>query len=203
MNIRLEKESDWREVETITREAFWNKYRPGCTEHFILHRFRNLPDFIPELDYVLEDEGKVIAHIMYCRAEIRTDDGHRLPIVTFGPVSVLPEYQGRGYGEELIRFTMTQAEQNGFGAVAITGDPGYYHRFGFVSGHSINVFYNDMPRTEAASFFMVKEIQKGFLHGCTGVYCDPQGYLADDAEVEAFDQGFPHKEKKRLQCQLV
>lgn len=55
--IRNERQSDYFEVEKLVRESFWNVYRPGCTEHYVLHCYRNNPDFIPELDFVMEEAG--------------------------------------------------------------------------------------------------------------------------------------------------
>ena len=55
MNIRLEQPKDYREVENLTREAFWNVYHPGCTEHYVLNQYRTNQDFIPELDFVMEE----------------------------------------------------------------------------------------------------------------------------------------------------
>lgn len=201
--IRLEEPRDYREVENLTREAFWNKYRPGCMEHYVLHCYRDRPEFMKELDYVMEEDGVIIAHIMYSRAQITGDDGRMIPILIFGPVSVLPEKQGGGYGGRLIRYTLEQAERLGWGAVAITGDPDYYHRFGFVSGTVMGVCYDGIPPTEEAPFFMVKELKEGFLRDVTGVYRDPEGYFVEDADVDAFDAGFPPKEKKKLPGQLV
>ena len=148
MTIRPEEPRDYREVENLIREAFWNKYRPGCMEHYVLHRYRGLPEFVRELDYVAEEDGRIVAHIMYSRAQITADDGRSIPILIFGPVIVLPEKQGQGYGGRLIRYTLELAEQMGWGAVAITGDPGYYHRFGFVSGSALGIFYDGIPRSE-------------------------------------------------------
>ena len=166
--VRLENKEDWKEVEILTREAFWNKYHPGCSEHYILNQFRSRPDFVKELDYLIEENGRILAHIMYCHSEILCDDGRVIPIITFGPVSVLPEYQGKGYGSKLIRFTMGKALELGYGALAITGNPDYYRRFGFVSGHSMHIYYAAVPRDDEAPFFMVKELQPGYLAGVIG-----------------------------------
>ena len=203
MTIRLEEPKDYRAVENLTREAFWNKYRPGCMEHYVLHRYRDRPDFVKELDYVAEEDGRIVAHIMYSHARIAADDGRIIPIMIFGPVSVLPERQGRGYGGRLIRYTLELAEKLGCGAVVITGDPGYYHRFGFVSASALGIRYDGVPPTEEAPFFMVKELKEGFLRDVTDVYKDPEGYFVEDAEVDAFDAFFPPKEKKKLPGQLV
>lgn len=201
--LRLETEKDYREVENLTREAFWNKYRPGCMEHYVLHRYRALPDFVRELDYVIEKDGKIVAHIMYSRAVIEADNGQTIPILIFGPVSVLPEMQGKGYGSAIIYYTLNKAAELRYGAVAITGNPDYYHRFGFLSGSSVGIYYSGIPREEEAAFFMVKELRNGFLNGITGTYHDPKGYETNEDEVEAFDLSFPPKEKKKLPGQLV
>lgn len=200
--VRLEEKKDWNEVENLTREAFWNIYCPGCSEHYVLHQFRNRLDFVKELDYVIEEAGRIVAHIMYCKSEIVCDNGNSIPIMTFGPISVLPECQGEGYGSKLIRFTMQKALDLGCGAIAITGNPDYYHRFGFVSGHSIHIYYAAVSRDEEASFFMVKELQSGYLTGVTGIFQDPEAYIVEAADVDQFDKNFSPKEKKRLPGQL-
>ncbi|RNC29402.1 MAG: hypothetical protein AWM53_00755 [Candidatus Dichloromethanomonas elyunquensis] len=201
--VRLEMKEDWKEVENLTREVFWNKYRPGCTEHYVLHQFRNRTDFVKELDYVIGENGRIIAHIMYCKSQIICDNGRIIPIMTFGPVSVLPECQSKGYGSKLIRFTMEKALELGCGAIAITGNPDYYQRFGFVSGHSMHIYYAAVSRDNEAPYFMVKELQTGYLSGIIGTFKDPDGYIVDDADVEKFDTNFSPKEKKKLPGQLV
>ena len=121
-NIRLEKEKDHREVENLTREAFWNVYRPGCVEHYILHTFRKDPAFVPELNFVMEKGGRIIGHVMYARSEICADDGRRIPIMTFGPISIAPEYKRQGYGSRVVRPYMQAPRQLGAGARAINRD---------------------------------------------------------------------------------
>ncbi len=200
--IRIETEKDYKITENITREAFWNLYQPGCSEHYVLHRFRKLPHYIPELSLVMELEGKIIAHIMYSKAQVKCDNGNIIPIVVFGPVSVQPEQQGKGYGEEIIHYSMNKAKNMGFGAIAITGNPTYYKRFGFVSGSSINVFYEKIARNEEAPFFMLKELIPDYLAGVVGTYFNPDGYSVDNADVDVFEKSFPPKEKKVLTGQL-
>ena len=96
MIIRLEQPKDYREVENLTREAFWNVYRPGCTEHYVLNQFRTNPDFIPELDFVMEDIDRIIGHVMFSKAELVLDNGERVPSWTFGPISIHPDYKRKG-----------------------------------------------------------------------------------------------------------
>ena len=104
--IRQETPEDYQNVELLTREAFWNVYRPGCIEHYIVHQYRCREDFVPELDFIMEKDGVIIGHIMYVNAEILSDNGQRIPIMTFGPLSIAPEHQRKGYGKTLLDFSM-------------------------------------------------------------------------------------------------
>lgn len=113
IKIRLETKDDYRNVENLTREAFWNVYRPGCMEHYVLHCYRNDPAFVPELDYVLEIDGKIIGQVIYVRSEIMCDDGRKIPIMTFGPIGIAPEYKRQGYGKRLLDYSMEKAAEMG------------------------------------------------------------------------------------------
>ncbi|MDD5931545.1 MAG: N-acetyltransferase [Oscillospiraceae bacterium] len=197
--IRTETPADYRTVENLTREAFWNVYRPGCTEHYVLHRFRGRPDFVPELDLVMEVEGKLVGHVMYVRSAIQTDDGRTVPIMTFGPISIAPEYKRRGYGTILLRCSMEKAKEMGAQALAITGNIDFYGKSGFVVSKTKGVRYEDDPD---ADYFLIAELEQGFLDGISGTYKDPAGYFVDEQEAEEFDAAFPPKEKLKLPGQL-
>lgn len=201
--IRLETIADYREVENLTREAFWNIYRPGCLEHYVLHCYRGRADFVPELDLVMEKDGKIIGHVMYARAAIMADDGRTIPMMTFGPISIAPEYKGKGYGSILLRDSMDRAKKLHAGALAITGNIGFYGKAGFVVASTKDIHYYAEPRENEVPYFLVKELDDGFLDGITGVYQEPEGYFVDEKEVEAFDAHFPQKEKLKLPGQLV
>ena len=125
ITIRLERESDHRTVENLTREAFWNVYQPGCTEHYVLHCYRRNPDFIPELDFVMETDGVLMGHVMFSKAEIIADDGRNIPM-TFGPISIHPDFQRRGYGKILLDYALEKAAQMGVGAVCMEGNIAFY-----------------------------------------------------------------------------
>lgn len=200
VTFRRETESDWRKVEFLTREAFWNVYRPGCTEHYVLHCYRSRPDFVPELDLVMEREGTLIGHVMYARSKILTDEGKEIPIMTFGPISIAPEYQRQGYGTVLLRHSMEKAKEMGCGALAITGNIGFYGKSGFTVAKNRGIRYADDP---GADYFLIAELILGFLDGVSGTYRDPDGYFVSDAEAEAFDRQFPPKEKRKLPGQLI
>lgn len=198
--IRLEQENDYREVENLTREAFWNVYRPGCLEHYVLHQFRSRADFIRSLSFVLEKDGKIIGHVMYAHAEISCPSGDVLPIVTFGPFSILPKEQGKGYGTALLQYSMEEAKRSGASAIAITGNADFYKKSGFVIAKNVGVRYAD---DVDADYFLIKELQSGFLASIqNGTYKDPDGYFVDEKEAELFDKTFPYKEKLKTNTQI-
>lgn len=200
--IRLEKKSDHRKVENLTREAFWNVYRPGCLEHYVLHTFRDKPAFVPELNFVMEQDGEIIGHIMYVRSVLQADDGRTIPIMTFGPISITPRLKRKGYGTILLRHSMHAAKKCGAGMLAITGNIGFYGKSGFVVASTKGVHYFAEPRSADVPYFLVCELEPGFLDGITGTYKDPEGYFVDEKEAEAFDAQFPPKEKQKLPGQL-
>lgn len=203
ITIRPETESDDRAVEYLTREAFWNVYRPGCMEHYVLHCFRTDPAFVPELDLVMELDGTLIGHIMYARSEIACSDGRALPIMTFGPISIAPEYKRQGYGKCLLDYSMEKAKDMGAGALAITGNILFYGKSGFVPAKSKGIRYADDPD---ASYLLIKELTPRFLSGISGTYKDPEGYFVCERDPDGFAQfeaTFPEKEKQKLPGQLV
>ena len=115
--IRLEKKEEYREVENLVRDSFWNVYRPGCLEHFVLNQLRYNPDFIAELDYVMKLNGKLIGQNIFMKAVIKADDGNDIPIVTMGPICISPEFKRKGYGKVVLDYSLDQAAKIGFGAV--------------------------------------------------------------------------------------
>ena len=197
--IRLETENDYRAVENLTREAFWNVYRPGCLEHYVLHKFRDRADFVHQLSFVLEKNGKIIGHIMYAHSQIQCDNGEIIPIMTFGPLSILPEEQGKDYGTILLQYSMDKAKELEVKALAITGNINFYKKSGFVIAKNKGVRYADDLDAE---YFLIKELQNGFLENISGTYKDPDGYFVDEEEVENFDKTFPYKEKLKTDTQL-
>ena len=200
--IRLEKAEDYREVENLVRESFWNVYRPGCSEHFVIHVLRDDPAFVKELDFVMEQNGVLIGQNMFMRTVINADDGRVIPVLTMGPIGITPELKRKGYGKKLLDYSLEKAAAMGFGAVLFEGNIGFYGHSGFTYARSFGIRYHDLPEGADDSFFLCKELIPGFLDGITGVYQTPRGYYVDDADVEKFDKSFPHKEKLRLPGQI-
>ena len=200
--IRLERPEEQHEVENLVREAFWNVYRPGCLEHYVLLCYRDDPGFVPELDLVMELNGELIGQVIYVRSEIDCGGGRKLPIMTFGPIGIAPAYKRQGYGKLLLDDSMERARELGAGALAITGNILFYGKSGFVPARTKGVRYADDPD---ADYFLIKELTPGFLDGVSGTYKDPEGYFVCEKDPEGFERfeaTFPKKEKRKLPGQL-
>lgn len=200
--IRLERKEEYREVENLVRESFWNVYRPGCLEHYVINQLRNDDAFITELDFVMEKDGKIIGQNMFMKAVIKADDGRDIPIVTMGPICIANELKRQGYGKILLDYSLEKATEMGFGAICFEGNINFYGKSGFTYASEFGIRYHDLPEGADASFFLCKELKKGYLDGITGEYAPPQGYFVNEDDAEKFDKQFPLKEKLKLPTQL-
>lgn len=205
--IRNENENDYRKSENLTRESFWNVYKPGCSEHFVLHKFRESKNFIPELDFVMEKDGEMIGHVMYAHSHIDSYDGKSIPIMTFGPISIAPEYKRQGYGTRLLRYSMEKAKEMGAKALAITGNIDFYGKSGFILASEKGIRYADAePDDKVVPYFLIKELEEGFLDNISGTYSDPEEYFVEmkfPEEFKKFDSEFPLKKKERQPGQIL
>lgn len=200
--IRLEKKEEHREVENLVRESFWNVYRPGCLEHFVLHELRNDADFVPQLDLVMLLDGRIIGQNVFVRAAIKSDSGEDLPIMTMGPICIAPEFKRQGYGKILLDYSLERAKEMGSGAVCFEGSIDFYGKSGFTYASEFGIRYHGLPEGADQSFFLCKELAAGYLDGVTGEYSTPAGYFVDEAAAEEFDKRFPPKEKLKLDGQI-
>lgn len=200
--IRFERKEEYREVENLVRESFWNVYRPGCLEHYVLNQLRNDPAFMPELDFVMEKNGQIIGQNVFVRANIKTDDGRDIPILTMEPICIAPAFKRQGYGKILLDFSLLKAAELGFGAVCFEGNIDFYGKSGFSYASEFDIRYHGLPQGADASFFLCRELIDGYLNGITGEYATPQGYFVNEDEAEKFDESFPYKEKQKLSDQL-
>lgn len=200
--IRLEKKEEQHTVENLVKEAFWNVYRPGCLEHYVLHCLRTDPAFVTELNFVLEAAGQIIGQNVFVRAQIKADDGRSIPILAMGPICIAPAFQRKGYGKELLDYSLEKARMLGYGAVCFEGNIGFYGKSGFTFAREFGIRYHGLPAGADDSFFLCKELLPGYLHGVTGEYAPPQVYLVDPQQAEVFDKNFPPKEKLKLPGQL-
>ncbi len=200
--FRLEEKKDHRAVEELIRESFWNVYRPGCSEHYVIHVLRDDPAFIPELDFLMEENGVLIGQNMFMKTIIEADDGRVIDVLTMGPICIAPEKKRMGYGKVLLDHSLEKAAGLGYGAVLFEGNIDFYGKSGFDYASKFGIRYHDLPEDADSSFFLCKELKNGYLDGITGVYQTPQGYYVKDVDVEEFDKSFPPKEKKKLPGQI-
>lgn len=192
LEIRCERPEDFRAVEALTREAFWNQYAPGCLEHYLVRQLRDSADFLPQLDLAAVSEGKLVGNIMAAKGIVRCDGGGQREVVTIGPLSVDPSCQRQGIGSRLLEELKRAARALGFGALFLCGDPEYYGKQGFLPAERFGI------RTEDdcyAAALQVCELSEGALRGMRGRYCEAPVYQISEAAAEEFDRRFPAKKK--------
>ena len=203
--IRNETEKDYRTVENLVRESFWNVYRPGCLEHSVLHHLRNNSAFVPELDFVMEKDGQIIGQNVFVKATIKSDDGRNIPIMAMGPICIAPEFKRQGYGKQLLDYSLDQAKKFGCGALCFEGNIDFYGKSGFNYASKFGIRYHDLPEDADSSFFLCKELIPQYLNNITGEYTPPKAYFVAEEnpkDFEAFDSLFPMKEKLKLPSQI-
>jgi predicted N-acetyltransferase YhbS len=200
LTIRREAPADHRAAEVLTREAFWNRYQPGCDEHLLLHRMRDVPAFVPELTLVATEDDVLVGHVAITRARIEGDDGTDVGVLCLGPIAVAPDRQGQGIGTALLRAVLERARERGERAIVLFGDPAYYGRVGFRSAEAFGL---RTSTDETLDAFQALELAEGSLAGVRGrVHLDPV-FEVDPDELEAFDRGFEPKQKRVTDTQLT
>jgi len=197
IKLRLEEEKDFRAVEELTREAFWNIHLPGADEHLLIHNLRKTEEFVKELDFVALVNEIIIGNIVYAKAKIINND-KEYTVLTFGPLSVLPDYQNRGIGGILINHTIKLSKEMGYKAIIIYGDPEYYKRFGFKEAKEYNIKNKDGKFPAA---LLVLELYQNSLDGIDGIFDEGIIYEVNEKELEEFDKLFDKKEKGYLKTQ--
>jgi predicted N-acetyltransferase YhbS len=199
ITIRIEKPADYREVEILTREAFWDIYKPGCDEHLVAHKLRESPIFFAELDFVACDEERIVGNIMHSKARVLGTNSESHEVLCLGPVSVLPEYQGRGIGGSLIKESLARAAELGFNGVFLMGNPAYYPRFGFRNAKEFGIF---APDGKSYDHFMGLELAPGRLSDVSGNFIVDDVFYVGAEELEEFEKLFTPKEKHITPTQL-
>lgn len=190
--IRNELESDYRVVEELTRETFWNLHNPGCDEHYLLHVLRQHEDYIPELDFVAEMDGKIVGNIVYSKAKLVDENGNEKQILSFGPLSVLPCYQRKGIGKALLEYSFKKALEMGYDAIVIFGHPGNYIARGFRSCKKYNICVGDNYFPTA---MLVKELKPTTFDGRKWTFYESPAFEIEEEDAAAYDQLFAPKEK--------
>ena len=190
--IRNEVQEDYRQVEELTREAFWNLHIPGCNEHYLVHIMRSHPDFLSELDFVAVFENKIVGNIMFTKSRLTNEFNQSMDTITFGPVSVLPKYQKKGIGSALITHSITKAADAGYKAIIIEGHPYNYCKHGFVGSKGVNV--SDSEGRFPYSL-LVLELEKGCLRNHYWKFYPSSVYNLDESAASEYDKLFLPKER--------
>lgn len=202
MKIRLENENDYYNVENLVRESFFNVYRPGCVEHFLLHKLRNDNNFIKDLSYILEIDDKIVGQVAFIKNNIKLKNNNDLSILTLGPICILPTYQKQGYGKLLLDFALNKVKEKNYGAVFLEGNINFYKKSGFTFASNYHIKYHTLSDNDDSSFFLCKELKKDYLKNINGEYFVPEIYFVKEKDVEEFDKLFKYKEKKILPHQI-
>lgn len=193
VEIRLEKPADHRQVEFVVREAFWNVYAPGCTEHYLIHIMRSSPNFISQLDFVAVADNKIVGSVVFLKGKILGDDGTSYEdVLSLGPIAVLPSYQKKGFGQMLVNQAKIEAAKAGYRAFLLCGDPQYYSKLGFKPAEIYSI------RTSENKYFDALQalpLYEEALSGMSGRYFEDEIYLVDEEKAKIFDQRFPAKER--------
>lgn len=198
LTIRNERPEDFEQVETLTRKAFYNQYVPGCFEHYLVHIMREHEDFVSELDFVLELDGKIVGNIMYTKAKLVDEQGQTKQILTFGPICVDPAHQRKGYGKKLIQHSFERAKELGYDVVVIFGSPSNYVSSGFRSCKRYNVC---MENGKFPAAMLVRELAPNALDGRRWFYYDSPVMAIDEEEAQRYDDTLEPIEKKQLPSQ--
>ena len=196
MELRLENEKDYFEVENLTRNTFWNVYRPGCNEHLVIHNLRQSDSFIKDLDYVLIENNQIVGNIVYSKMFVGVERKMSNEVIAFGPISVHPDSQRKGIGKKMIEYTLNKAKKLGYKAVLITGNNNYYNPLGFESASRYNIYLPDTSEDDEAVYFMAKELEDGYLNNISGIYDFDTCFDPDENELETFEQKFSRKVKR-------
>lgn len=200
--IRLEEKGEEFLVESLVRDSFWNVYRPGALEHFVLHELRNDKDFIKELNFVMLKDNKIIGQNVFVKTNLKLDDGRLLPIATMGPICIDNSLKRKGYGKMLLDYSLEKAKEYGIKALCFEGNIDFYGKSGFVYASKYGIRYHGLPEGADSSFFLCKELEPYYLDNINGEYSTPSVYMVDEIKAEEYDKNFPPKEKLKLEGQI-
>ncbi|MBF7097740.1 GNAT family N-acetyltransferase [Alkalibacter mobilis] len=193
INIRNEEPKDYRSVEEIAREAFWNLYFPGCHEHFVIHKMRDHKDFIRDLAFVVEVDDQIVGGIFYTHSKIVSEKNKEYKTISFGPVFISPEFHRKGLGKELITHSIEVAKKMGYRAILILGYPYHYEPYGFLGGKRYNISMADEKYYKG---LLILPLYEGALDNVSGHAVFSDVFDVKDEDADEFDKSFMPKEKK-------
>lgn len=197
----VEEPADRPKLFNMMRDAFWNLYQPGCEEHVILQKMWRSEDYLRDLSLVAKlSDGTLAGYIAYSKSSIVDASGQPTETISFGPVAVSPEHQGKGIGKLLITKSIERCRELGYKAIVILGYPALYTQFGFRNGREFGV---TMETGDSAKGLQVLELQQGYLDGVNGKYLPPKAHEASACEIEEVEKDLPVKEKFETRSQKM
>ena len=155
VEIREEAEGDIPAIRDVNRRAFDRE-----DEARLVDGLRG--EGYARLSLVAEEDGRIVGHIMFSEAVIRTGSGE-VAALALGPVAVAPGRQGRGIGSTLIREGLGRCKEMVHRIVVLLGHPGYYPRFGFSAHLAAN-----LSSVYSGEAFMALELVPDALSGVAG-----------------------------------
>ncbi len=197
--IQPAHEADYEETVNLTREAFWDVYKPGCDEHLLLHKLRRIPAHVPDLDLVIRENGKIVGSVVCSKAKVVNSEKRAFEVLCLGPISVIPSKQRNGIGSLLVKESIKRAKQLGYKGIFLWGNRQYYSRFGFRNAKEFNV---QTATGENFDAFMGLPLSKGSLKGISGNFFEDEVFKIKCDELEEFEKDFPAKEKHVTDTQL-
>ena len=197
----METENDYFEVENMVRNSFWNVYRPGAFEHYIVHNLRDDESFLENLTYVMESNDEIIGYIGYSEGFIDYGD-ERIGAVVLGPLAIHEDFQNHGLGSKLIDHTLNLAKDEDIPFVFVVGDEDYYRRFGFISASEYDLYLEGTDMGEECPFFMIRLFDESELKDGIGIFHNPDVFDVNPEDVDEFDKKFEYKKKEVLEGQL-
>ncbi|MCX8105940.1 MAG: N-acetyltransferase [Ignavibacterium album] len=197
--IKQTNQNDFAITENITREAFWNVYKPGCSEHLVLHNLRKSKSYIKDLDLIAICDDQIVGHIISTKARVVDSQNKEYEVLCVGPLSVLPYFQKQGIGEKLMKESIKIAKRLGFRGMILFGNPDYYHRFGFRNAKEFEITTKDYQNFEP---FMALELFKNALNDVKGKFIEDESFNVNEDELNEFEKQYPYKEKLVTDTQL-
>ncbi len=194
--IRAETPADYKAAELMTMRSFWNKYWPGCSEHFLIRIIRESEDYIPEISRIAELDGRIIGAVYYTRAWI-VDGDTRHEIATFGPLAVEPTLEGNNIGGILMTETIKLAKEAGIAGIALAGEPDYHPRFGFEKGAAYGITDPQGNTFDALMYLPLTDEARSYK----GKFIESSDFekLGDEKRLEEINREFPQYRRVKVQ----
>lgn len=172
ITIRKEESKDFKAVFNVIEKAFETELISDHKEQFLVVRLRKSDAFIPELSMIAEVKNKIVGHILLTKLKIKNSQSE-FDSLALAPVSVLPEYQGKGIGGMLIKQAHKTAKKLGYKSIVLLGHEKYYPKFGYQRADKYGI---ELPFEAPKENCMVIELTENGLSGISGIVKYPKEF---------------------------